>query len=111
MIYLISPIDFIPEGIINHPIAFSDDMAIMLLIMKRGIYEGYVNPKMVQRFWEGDESFIENLALHYESMQNHLGSDFIEVVWAYLKSKLGRLNTNLNIDRFKETFPQTLHIC
>lgn len=87
-IYLISPIDFVPEGIINHPIAFSDDMAIMLLIMKRGIQEGFVNPKMVQRFWDGDDSFIENLSLHYEQMQNHLGSDFIEYVWTYLRDKL-----------------------
>lgn len=87
-IYLISPIDFIPEGIINHPIAFSDDMAIMLFIMRRGIQEGFVNPKMVQRFWGGDESFIENLSLHYERMQNHLGSEFIEAVWAYLSDKL-----------------------
>ena len=87
-IYLISPIDFVPEGIINHPIAFSDDMAIMLLIMKRGIEKGFVNPKMVQRFWEGDEEFIENLSLHYQRMESHLGSEFIEAVWTYLISKL-----------------------
>ena len=87
-IYLISPIDFVPEGIINHPIAFSDDMAIMLLIMKRGIQKGFVNPKMIQRFWNGDENFIENLPLHYKRMEDHLGSEFIEAVWTYLLGKL-----------------------
>lgn len=87
-LYLISPIDFIPEGIINHPIAFCDDLAIMLLLMKKGIELGYVNPKMVERFWQGDKDFIENLNLHYDQIQSYLGVEFIESIWDYLNEKL-----------------------
>lgn len=87
-IYLISPIDFIPEGIIAHPIAFCDDMALILYLVKRGMDEGYVNEKIMHRLWPGPEDFISNLNEHYQRMEDHLGKEFIDSIWDYLSAKL-----------------------
>jgi len=84
LIYLVSPIDFIPEGIITHPVAFADDMAIILHVIQRGRQRKHLNQKMVQRLWPGDPVQIEELDSRLTEMETLLGSDLIDAIWDYL---------------------------
>jgi O-acetyl-ADP-ribose deacetylase len=91
LIYLVSPIDFIPEGIITHPVAFADDMAIILFVLKRGKQSKDLNQKMMQRLWPGDLAQVQSLDLRLEEMENLLGQDFIESIWDYLHQRASKI--------------------
>lgn len=87
LIYLISPIDFIPEGLIHHPIAFADDVGIILFVIKRGFDGKYVSRDKLETHWPGNISLIDNLGEWVQVIENVIGKDFIETILSFLKLK------------------------
>lgn len=88
LIYLVSPIDFIPEGLITHPIALMDDTGILLFVIKRGFDGKFISRETVEKHWPGDVGLVDNIGEWYEAAKNVLGKDFIEKVIDYHKGKV-----------------------
>ena len=89
LVYVVSPIDLIPEAIIQHPIAYSDDLALVLLVVKMGIDGKYVTKAQVKKHWPGDMDLLENIQDWYAAAEDILGSVFITKIFNYLGVKLG----------------------
>ena len=89
LIYLVSPIDLIPEAIIKHPIAYSDDLALVLLTIKRGFDGKYVTKSQVKKHWPGDMDLLENIGEWYAAVVDVLGGEFIGKILTYLGRKFG----------------------
>lgn len=53
--YFISPVDFIPEGLIG-PLGYLDDIALTAYLLNDLINE--VNPQVVRRHWAGDKDVL-----------------------------------------------------
>lgn len=87
LIYLVSPIDLIPEGLINHPIAFIDDVSLVLFVIKRGFDGKYVSRELVEKHWPGEVSVVDKTAEWYQAVRDVLGEEFINKMWEYLKGK------------------------
>lgn len=79
LIYLTSPVDFIPENIVHHPIAVTDDLIVMLHVIKKGILTEYLEPDVIARHWRGETGFFlhfDNLILSVEEI---FGKNFLSI--------------------------------
>lgn len=78
--YFISPIDFIPEGLIG-PFGYLDDIALTAYLLNDLINE--VNPQVVLRNWAGDRNvliLVKTILLNADKM---LGSG----LWKKIRKK------------------------
>ncbi len=88
LIYLISPIDFIPEAFISHPIALLDDFGIMLVALKRSIEGGYIDKQTFERNWPGRVDVMDNLTEWYEAVETVIGKENLLELWRALINKI-----------------------
>ena len=78
--YFISPVDFIPEGLIG-PLGYLDDIALTAYLLNDLINE--VNPQVVRRHWAGDKDvliLVKTILLNADKM---LGSR----LWKKIRKK------------------------
>lgn len=78
--YFISPVDFIPEGLIG-PLGYLDDIALTAYLLNDLINE--VNPQVVLRNWAGDRDvliLVKTILLNADKM---LGSG----LWKKIRKK------------------------
>lgn len=78
--YFISPVDFIPEGLIG-PLGYLDDIALTAYLLNDLINE--VNPQVVLRNWAGDKDvliLVKTILLNADKM---LGSG----LWKKIRKK------------------------
>ncbi len=87
IVYLISPIDFIPEAFIPHPIAFMDDAFICLYVINRSMEGGYVSRETFLKHWPGRPSTVDYLVDWFNALENLLGNKFA-LIWHFLVNKL-----------------------
>ncbi len=88
LVYLVSPIDLIPELLINHPIAFADDLVVLLGAIKAGFDEKIISRELSGQLWPGEMSLVDSLGEWYEAVEKVLGGDFIKSLATYLKGKV-----------------------
>lgn len=87
LIYMVSPIDFIPEGLINHPIALMDDIGISIYVIKKGFDSKVVPRDLLENNWPGDVEFIDQIDKWYRKIEETVGEDLIEMIRSYHKKK------------------------
>jgi len=88
LVYLVSPLDFIPEGLIQHPIAFADDAGIALMVLKHGFDGKYITQEQLETHWPGDTQLLRDLDATYQSIMSVLGDTFFMNLWNYLRRKV-----------------------
>ncbi|MCK4654320.1 MAG: hypothetical protein KAU01_07740 [Candidatus Cloacimonetes bacterium] len=88
IIYLVSPIDFIPEAIIHHPIAYADDAFICLHVLRRSIEGGFISRDNFIKHWPGRPSAIDNLSEWYNALINVLDVDYLRNIFYHLTQKV-----------------------
>ncbi|MBT3786224.1 O-acetyl-ADP-ribose deacetylase [bacterium] len=88
LLYLVSPIDFIPEGIVCHPVALADDAALLLFVFQRGLNHSSSQQKIMRRQWAGDPEFLNEVDQRLNELQRLLGPSFLPTLWTYLEGKI-----------------------
>jgi len=88
ILYLVSPIDFVPEGIVRHPVALADDVALLLFVFQRGLDGPGGQQRIMRRLWSGKENFLDEIDKDLSEIQRLLGTEFLPTIWAYLESKI-----------------------
>lgn len=58
--YLISPIDFIPEGIVG-PIGYIDDALVLCLTLADTLQENRIGKGLLMEHWAGTEEILDNI--------------------------------------------------
>ena len=84
LIYLESPIDCIPEGLINHPIALVDDLGVVAAMIQRGLDGGLVRMKELEDAWTGNE-FATVYAEWYQGCTNIIGMPLFNEILDYME--------------------------
>lgn len=56
LVYIVSPLDFIPEGVVG-ALGYLDDLAIALVILD--ILLNNIEPEVIQEHWNGDEDVLK----------------------------------------------------
>ena len=87
IMYLISPIDFIPEGIVRHPIALADDVALLLFILRRGFNGSAGQQRVMRKLWTHKAEFLDEIDQNLRELEHLLGKDFLPSIWSYLEKK------------------------
>ncbi len=80
LVYLISPLDILPEYIITHPIALTDDFLVILYVMSEGIDKKYTQKEKFEGCWIGQDSFYEEIGSLIEKLEVITGKNIFEKV-------------------------------
>lgn len=88
LIYVISPVDFIPEGLVEHPIAYMDDLAICYLVLDKAIQHYKVHPKILSREWNSSVEKLESIQKDYQKVLQVMDKQLIQLIWSYLQNKI-----------------------
>ena len=87
IMYLVSPIDFIPEGIVRHPIALADDVALLLFVLRRGFNGSAGQQRVMRKLWVHRPALLEEIDQNLRELERLLGNDFLPSIWNYLETK------------------------
>ncbi|MBN2718983.1 MAG: DUF1232 domain-containing protein [Deltaproteobacteria bacterium] len=87
LFYIFSPIDFIPELLIEHPIALMDDAAVAIRTIKLGFDEKYISSDQNKKYWPGDIDLVHKIDEWDKAISKVLGDKFIIQIWEYLRQK------------------------
>lgn len=90
LLYLTSPIDFIPEGLIAHPVALMDDLGILTYLITKAIKEDTLKSSHFEKYWVSNEISYNSINDKFISIEKLLGKDFFEMIFGYFKSKMER---------------------
>jgi uncharacterized membrane protein YkvA (DUF1232 family) len=91
LLYIVSPIDVIPEAFIPHPIAFADDAAVGLIVLLTGFDHKYVSEAKFKEHWPGSPDSIDNMKEWVRAAKEVLGSSFFERLRDYIWGKSGEV--------------------
>ncbi|MCP3922619.1 MAG: DUF1232 domain-containing protein [Desulfobacterales bacterium] len=90
LIYLTSPIDFIPEGLIAHPVALMDDLGILTFVIKKGMERNLLTMEHFKKYWVSTETDFKTISDRFNSIEAFLGKDFFDMIFGYFKVKMGK---------------------
>lgn len=79
--YFVSPLDIIPEAITG-PIGYIDDVALTAYVLSSVLNN--LDPKIVKRYWAGDEDVLEIIQRILLLAENMMGKG----IWQKLKKYL-----------------------
>lgn len=94
LVYVISPIDFLPEAFINHPIAMVDDSLIVLAAIWRSMKDGYVTEEQFKKHWPGEPAFIDKIEEYIESIKKVFGDKGLLIFDEFLNKKSKKKKTS-----------------
>ncbi|MCC2636571.1 MAG: hypothetical protein K0Q68_290 [Moraxellaceae bacterium] len=80
LVYLVSPVDILPEAIIPPPYGFLDDIGIVLYFLRRSMRDGYVDRAAFERNWPGDPGFLDAMEEWWQTILTVLDEHFIESI-------------------------------
>jgi uncharacterized membrane protein YkvA (DUF1232 family) len=90
LIYLVSPVDFIPEALIWHPVAYLDDLAVMVFIVRLIISNDILKLEKLEEHWPGNISIIKCIDEIYSAILELIDEQIIKKIIAILsKMKKG----------------------
>jgi uncharacterized membrane protein YkvA (DUF1232 family) len=78
IVYFISPIDFVPEGLTG-PIGYIDDVAVAAFVLNLIINK--TNPEIVRRHWAGDKDILDLIQQILQVADEMVGSG----LWANIR--------------------------
>jgi uncharacterized membrane protein YkvA (DUF1232 family) len=90
LLYLTSPIDFIPEGLIAHPVALMDDLGILTYLIKKAIEDETLKPEHFKKYWVSKDLDYNSINEKFISIEELLGKGFFEMIFGYFKSKMNK---------------------
>ncbi len=90
LIYIVSPVDFIPEEYIDHPISYADDLGVSLYVLNNIIKENEIIKEDFSQIWTGEFDFYNNIDNWYAEIKNLLGDSFIPLIIEYF----GKISDN-----------------
>jgi uncharacterized membrane protein YkvA (DUF1232 family) len=80
IVYFISPLDIIPEGLIG-PLGYTDDIAVAAYVLNSII--NHTDPEIVKRHWAGEGEVLEVIQRILASADEMIGGG----LWNKLKGK------------------------
>ncbi|MGI5879045.1 MAG: YkvA family protein [Syntrophomonadaceae bacterium] len=80
--YFISPIDFIPEGILG-PLGYTDDLVITALVLNMMINE--TDPYLVHKHWAGEHDILILVKRIIETADQMIGRGLVNKIKVLLK--------------------------
>jgi uncharacterized membrane protein YkvA (DUF1232 family) len=90
LVYMVSPIDLIPELVVPLPWGLFDDMGIVLYFLQRALHGGYIDREKMEELWPGDPEFIDNIAHYWDQMKEILGDNWEDILRKFNKNKKKR---------------------
>ncbi|GAB4301247.1 MAG: hypothetical protein Kow0098_29350 [Ignavibacteriaceae bacterium] len=78
--YFISPLDFIPEGLIG-PVGYAEDVAIAAYVLNDLINE--IDPQIVRNYWAGETDILDLIKTILANADQMIGSG----IWKKIKSR------------------------
>lgn len=74
ILYIICPIDFIPEGMVG-PVGYLDDMLITIEVISNAIKEEAINEALMSQLWPGRLGTLRELDKYYAIIKEVLGEE------------------------------------
>ncbi|MCO4783979.1 MAG: macro domain-containing protein [Candidatus Cloacimonetes bacterium] len=97
LIYVVSPVDFIPEGFVEHPIAYMDDLAICYLVFNKAVNKYKLHPKILSREWHNTPEKLLSLKDDYQRVLEVMDPELIDLIWGYLHINLSKSDSKKTI--------------
>lgn len=87
LVYLVSPVDFLPELVIPPPYGFIDDIGVVIYFLRRSMRDGYVDRDAFERNWPGDPAFIDDIDNWWSAILAVIDEHVIESIAKSLRRK------------------------